>query len=81
MVGSSTVASLSPFCEGKLNSLDESICGQTGSGRINLKEICKKTKVMAIGVNLAVFFLQPNDKKVAGLFDDKLVRHQARYLG
>ena len=36
---------------------------------------------MAICVNLAVFFLQPNDKKVAGLFDDKLVRHQARYLG
>ena len=77
MVDSSTVASLSPFSEGKLNSLDESICGQTGSGRINLK----KAKVMAVCVNLAVFFLQPNDKKVAGLFDDKLVRHQVRYLG
>ena len=38
MVDSSTVASLSPFSEGKLNSLDESICGQTGSGRINLKK-------------------------------------------
>ena len=27
------------------------------------------------------FVLQPNDRKVAGLFDDKLVRHQVRYLG
>ncbi|KAL9967896.1 hypothetical protein ACROYT_G026203 [Oculina patagonica] len=25
--------------------------------------------------------IKPNDKKVAGLFDDKLVRHQVRYLG
>ncbi|XP_022782687.1 unconventional myosin-Ia-like isoform X5 [Stylophora pistillata] len=25
--------------------------------------------------------IKPNDRKVAGLFDDKLVRHQIRYLG
>ncbi|XP_067021262.1 unconventional myosin-Ia-like isoform X4 [Acropora muricata] len=25
--------------------------------------------------------IKPNDRKVAGLFDDKLVRHQVRYLG
>ena len=28
-----------------------------------------------------ISLMQPNDRKVAGLFDDKLVRHQVRYLG